>query len=513
MLASISRIAKANSKPASVPAPVGGWNTRDAVANMDEKDAIILDNMFPMTSDVMVRRGYSQFATGLPGQVESILTWNGLSTSKAFAAASTSFIEITSGGTCTATAVGGLSNARWQDTNFTNAAGAVYMYACNGADTPWLYDGTNFTTATVIGVTAANFINVNVFKQRLWMVEANTLKAWYLNTGAILGTASALDLSGFTRRGGYLMAMGTWTIDAGDGVDDYAVFVTSQGEVLVFQGTDPTSSSTWAMRGRWELASPIGRRCLKRIGGDLVLITLDGVQPLAKALQSSRVNPRVSITDKVSGAMTEAADQYSGNFGWDLLHFPKGEMVILNVPVNAGSNQQQFAMNTVTGSWGRFLSISANCWKLWNDEPYFGGNGFVGRFWNTFADAGTAINWEAQQAFNYFKSRGRLKQFHEARPIFQSNGTPATQIGLNVDYDTNTPSGTLSFAATSYGVWDSSLWDFGIWGGSLSVLASWQGISGTGVCAALHLLGQTSGIETHWMATDYVLEAGGIGVQ
>ncbi len=501
------------SRPDSIPAPVGGWNKRDAIANMDEKDAIILDNFFPTPSDVMVRKGYTQWATGISGQVESVLAWTGPVSQKLFAAAGSQFIDISAGGTATATAISGLSNARWQYVNFTNAAGTVYLYAVNGTDTPWLFDGTNWTTASAVGVTANNFININVFKQRLWLIENNTLNAWYLNTGAILGTASKVDLSGFTKNGGYLMAMGTWTIDAGAGVDDYAVFVTSLGEVLVFQGTDPTSSSTWAMKGRWELGAPLGRRCLDKFGGDLILICVDGVVPLSRALISARVNPRIALTDKIQGAMSDAAQSYGSNFGWDLLFYPKGSMLLLNVPTNTGSGQQQFSMNTITGAWGRFTGVSANCWTLWQDEPYFGGNGYVGKFWSTLADNSMAINWEAQQAFNYFKMRGQLKQFHEARPVFQSNGTPATQIGINVDYDTNTPSGTLSSTAPSYAVWDTALWDNGLWGGALSVIANWQGISGTGVCAALHLLGQSNGIETHWMATDWIIEPGGIGVR
>lgn len=724
MLRLLERVPTQRSKPASVPPPVGGWNTRDAVANMDEKDAITLDNMFPTPSDVMVRRGYSEFANGLPGQVETLIDYASASgTEKLIAVSRSAFYDASSGGwvgnyinlaggasdsantpdaaaldltgdfrikaniapasytpaannpivakygaagnrawrlvltpvstlqlqvsadgtantvsavsspitgfsagqriyilttfdandgaggnqssfywsttstgswnllssvssggtvsifnstnpleigasaggirfigkeysvklynglpgtlvasfdandanvgaatvtslltgeiyTLNGTAaiagtqvVSNLSNARWQHVNFTNSAGTVYVYAVNGTDTPWLFDGTNWTTATAIGVTANNFIHVNAFKQRLFLVEKNTLKAWYLNTGAILGSASAVDLSGFTRLGGYLMAMGTWTIDAGAGVDDYAVFVTSKGEVLVFQGTDPTSSNTWAMKGRWELGAPIGRRCLRRLGGDLLYISVDGVVPLSKALVSSRVNPRIAITDKISGAMSEAAMSYAANFGWELLQYPKGSMLLLNVPVTTGADQQQYAMNTITGSWGRFEGIDANCWTIIGDEPYFGGNTYVGRFWNTFADNGNAINWEAQQAFNYFGSRGQLKQFHQARPVFQTTGNPATQVGVNVDYDTSVPSGTLSYTAVTYAAWDSAVWDQASWGGSLSVIANWQGISGIGVCAALHLLGQTSGIDTHWMATDYVIEPGGLGTQ
>ena len=495
----------------SLAAPVGGWNARDALANMDEMDAVIMENMFPTASDVMVRNGFSVHATVPAGEVESLLTWAGSTANKMFAAVGSAFIEVTAAATATATAVGGLANARWQYTNFTNAAGTIYLYACNGVNGPYLYDGTNWTSATATGVTANNFINVNVFKSRLWLIENNTLKAWYLNAGAITGTATAVDLSGFTKLGGQLMSMGTWTLDAGDGVDDYAVFVTSKGEVLVFQGTDPTSSSTWAMRGRWEIGAPIGRRCLQRFGGDLLLVCIDGVLPLSRALISSRVNPKVALTDKIQQAMSSAATLYNANFGWEILHWPEGDQVILNVPVETNGNQQQFVMNTITGAWCNFDGIDANCWVLWNEDPYFGGQNMVGKYGTALNDNGAVINWEVHQAFSYFGSRGVLKQFYEARPIFQSNGTPSIFIGLNTDYSTDSVGGTLNFSAPSYGIWDTATWDSGVWGGSLSVIANWQGITGSGVCAGLDMIGQTSGIETHWAATDFIYERGGIG--
>jgi hypothetical protein len=42
-----------------------------------------------------------------------------------------------------------------------------------------------------------------------------------------------------------------WTNDAGDGVDDYAAFVFSTGEVLVYQGDDPGSVNAWSLIGRF----------------------------------------------------------------------------------------------------------------------------------------------------------------------------------------------------------------------------------------------------------------------
>ena len=53
---------------------------------------------------------------------------------------------------------------------------------------------------------------------------------------AVAGAASMFDLGQIFTEGGYLMAMATWTVDAGYGVDDLAVFITSEGEVAVYRG-------------------------------------------------------------------------------------------------------------------------------------------------------------------------------------------------------------------------------------------------------------------------------------
>lgn len=54
------------------------------------------------------------------------------------------------------------------------------------------------------------------------------------------------------------MAAETWTLDSGEGLDDYLVVTTSEGQVGVFRGTDPTSVATWGLVGVWNLGEPIG---------------------------------------------------------------------------------------------------------------------------------------------------------------------------------------------------------------------------------------------------------------
>jgi hypothetical protein len=494
----------------SLPPPVGGWNARDAVANMDPNDAVIMKNWFPMSSDIMVRKGWTTHSDDFSAQVETIMAYNSGSSSKMFGVSDGTIYNADSS---TASAVvTSQQNSRFQYVNFTPASGTPYIVACNGSDDVWNYDGSSWTHPAIVGFSASNAIGVNVFKSRLWFVETGTLKAWYLNANSIAGTANAVDLTSFTTRGGYLVAMGTWTLDAGEGVDDYAVFVTSQGEVIVFAGTDPSSSSTWAMKGRWQIGAPIGRRCFLKYAGDLLLICVDGVVPMSKALISSRVQPRVALTDKIRGAMSDAATNYGSNFGWELLYCPKAELLLLNVPIQAGSDQQQYAMNTETGNWGQFLDISANCWEIFNDDPYFGGNGYIGKFWDTFTDNDGVdnIQTEALQAFNYFGKRGRLKHFKEARPIFASNGVPSVTAQMEVDYSTSNTVGTLSFTAVSYATWDSGVWDTAVWGNSLGILKNWQTLGAIGTAAAVHIFTASMGIEVRWQATDYLFEQGGV---
>ena len=55
-------------------------------------------------------------------------------------------------------------------------------------------------------------------------------------------------LSGASTKGGKLLFGATWSIDAGDGTDDKCVFVTDNGEVLVFTGSDPGTPPTGARR-------------------------------------------------------------------------------------------------------------------------------------------------------------------------------------------------------------------------------------------------------------------------
>ena len=523
----------------TLPAPVGGWNARDGLPMMKPHDAVTLTNWFPAATYVSARKGYTLHSVALNGYVETLMAFSGSTTNKFFAATSGGVIYDTTtadtllttedgdyiytedGDNLAADAAGstasisGLTNGRWQYVNMATSAGN-YLRCVNGADKSRVYNGTDWfadgdgAPYDISGVDSATLIHINLHKNKMWFVETGSLRAWYLPTQAIGGAATAFDLRGVAQKGGYLMAMATWTIDAGYGVDDLAVWVTSNGEVIVYRGTDPSSATTWALVGVWNIGAPIGRRCMFKWAGDLLIITQDGVEPMSGALQSSRTNPRVAITDKIQSAIGDAIGTAGSNFGWQLLFHPNGEFLLLNVPLVERSTQQQYVMNTINKAWCNFTGWEAGCWELFENKPYFGGNGFVGLAWDSNDDAGEDIEVSGLQAFNYLGKPGIQKRVTMFQPILYTNGSPDLFGGVNVDFDTTENSTAVQTQTSLFGLWDAAVWDTGLWAPDLDLRKAWNGARGVGNAFAPTLNADINGIELQWVNSTIVFEEGGI---
>ena len=571
--------------PASLPAPVGGWNARDALGEMAPNDAVYLTNLWPATTDVVLRSGYSQWATGLGAQVETLMAYSGGATDKLFAVtAGGNLYDVTAGGAVGAAAVSGLSNGRWQYTNMATAGGN-FLIAFNGADNGLRFDGTKWVTVPIstgktitsgsgtgavctlnvtghglltgntitvagcsdtgynqtavsitrvnansftyagtgtgsttggtytviegISIDPTNVVGVALFKNRLWLWQVASLTPYYMGTNAVAGTANQFPIQSIAKCGGYIQQIHTWTGDGGYGMDDMLVMATNKGEVIVYNGLDPAIASTWQLTGVWLLGGTIGRRCMSKLGGDVILISQDGVSALSSALKSDRVSPQSALSNKIQFAASQAISSYGANFGWQCLYYPKSNMLFVNVPVSVGA-QQQYVMNTITQAWCNFTGWAANCWEIYKDDAYFGGNGVVCKAWDTNADNGANITADGKQAFNYFGSPGVLKRFTMMRPVLSTNGSPGTLAAINIDFDDSAITSTVSFSPSTSGAWDTGLWDTALWGGGNSIQKQWQGVAGVGYCAAPRLKLVSAGYDVHWISTDLVMERGAI---
>lgn len=473
-----------------VPSPVGGWDAISPLAVMEPKYASVLINWVPRTGWVELRGGYNAWVQAIAAApVETLMVYRPPSgTETMFAAAGTEIWNVSSNGIPTL-ARSGLINARWQYVNFMPASGNPNLCMVNGADQYTLFNGTTWSNPVVTGISTTLFININAHKRRLWFIPASSTSAWYLPTDAIAGAATELPLGSFMTKGGYLMAMATWTIDGGNGPDDLAVFISSKGQAIVYKGTDPNNANAWALVGVFDIAPPISRRCFAKLGSDVALITTEGLLPLSQALPFDPSGVRsVAFTNRIQNAMLDAAKMSRELFGWQVLSFSQQGLVILNVPQSENTQQVQYVMNSVTGAWCQFNGWNANCFEIFNESLYFGDNdGNVNLAYAGGLDLVTPILADMKCAFNYFEAPGRVKNATMVRPFLIADGTLVPTIGIDVDFGDASLAAPVIVLTPQGALWDVSKWDQSSWSQGSAPVINWLSCTGLGTALAIRM--------------------------
>jgi len=481
-----------------VPSPVGGWDALSPLAAMEPKYAAAMTNWVPRTGWIELRGGYNAWAQGFTSApVNSLMCYRPKTgTQQLFAASDNEIWDVSTNGMPTLVA-SGLSGDKFQYVNFTPNLSSPYMLGVNGQDAGLgTYNGSTFAFTAITGTTTGIFVNINIFKRRVWLIEPNSTIAWFLGTDAIAGAVDdGQDIGPFLSKGGYLMAMGTWTLDGGQGPDDLAVFISSEGQAVIYKGTDPTNANAWSLVGVFDLPAPIGRRCFLRLGSDLMLITVQGVIPVSQALPFDPSASRsVALTNRIQNAMVLATQSYKNNFGWQLISFPQQMLILLNIPQVENTTQVQYVQNALTGSWTSFNSWNANCFELFNESLYFGDNtGSVNLAYAGGLDLVNPIIADVKCAFNYLDEPGRLKNANLVRPFMVADGTLTPTIQIDVDFEDSTVSAPVTILTPSGAVWDVSLWDSASWSTGLVTVINWLSCNALGTALAIRMVVNLAG--------------------
>lgn len=511
---SISRGSQRVSVTHSVPACVGGLNARDSLAAMPQTDAVIMTNWFPLTTAIQVRNGSASWVTGVTGWVESLMPYQAQNSTnnKLFAGANNAIYDVTSSGAVGAASVTGQTSNRYQNCVFGNASGN-YLWAVNGADYPQVYNGTGWQQVTTVSSPIAltggpaslkNLIQAYSWQGRLLFIEQNTCKFHYLASGATSGALSTFDLSTIFRMGGNLVAFADWNALTMTGPQDYAAFISSVGEVLIYQGLDPSLPGSWALVGRFRIGRPIGNRPTIKVGADVYVITADGLIPLSAMQMDERSQIGIeSITTKIQNAINTDVQNFSGNFGWECILHPIGNKLIINVPHVTNSIQWQYVRNQITGAWTVYDGWNASCFALLGDSLYYGGNGAVVQADTGESDLGEAIVTDLLPAYNYFGDETQNKMFSMFRAVFNSDGSVSARYAFCTDFQQISPTATLDAPGSSGAVWGAAMWNISLWQSGLTPRFIWQGGYGVGFNASLRLQTTTTAQQLQLLSLDY----------
>lgn len=501
----------------TLPSPIGGLNARDSLDAMKENEAITMDNYIPSENKVILRNGFVTYVS-TESEIKTLVEFKAESgQNRFFAFGGGELWDITSAQSPKKFELV-LNNDMWQTAQFKNR-----LFAVNGQDEPLtfyldehgngVWEGASFAGTNLL---PATLVNVTSSKQRLWFVEKNSLKVWYSeNAAEVQGNLLCFDLTTIARYGGYLVAVANWTQDGGQGMDDLTVFLTSEGEALVYSGKNPNSADDWTLKGSYLISKPLGYRCLMSYLGDIVVMTEDGYLPLSKALPLSSANSsQIAFSDKIRGLVLSRTAVGKDKFGWQSILYARGGYAIFNVPVN--QIFEQHVVNLNTGAWCRFTNLNAFCWGIFNGRAYFGTTNGVMLFDESHADNRNPIEGKVEQAFSDFGT-GALKKLQLLNPHTKSLNPYALTIFSNADFDSEQKPYTEQIGETYQ---QQTLWGRVMWSSlgqpsgtkwavlQTSIRSQWIGTSATGFKFSLVFQTCTRGNSIEWYDTGLRFETG-----
>lgn len=477
------------------PAPVRGWILNENLATVQPAGARILDNWLCTPTGVRVRGGSVKYCT-LTGPCTSIFAYNS-TTSAFFAATADSIFTITTVAdpeVALSATITGQTSGEYSTAQF-GTAGGNFLYAVNGADDAQLYDGSTWTavdgvsTPAITGVSTSDLSQVWTYANRLFFVEKDTLRAWYLSVDSIGGAANSFSLAGTFRLGGSLLFGATWSLDSGAGLDDTCVFVSTEGEVAVYSGTNPSSAADWALQGVYRMPKPLGKNAFTQAGGDLLIATEVGLIPITAAIQSDLA----AIESKaVSFPIARYWQDQSRSIGmgWEIIKTPRRGVMFISQPDTSGVTATCLAVNLLTGAWSRCTGWDTRCLGYYENNGYFGAADDCVYLMDTGgSDAGENYTALLLMQHDHLGAYGVQKTIRQMRAVFQSGSPINPQLSALPNYreDVSAPPSSVDNYTTDE--WDSGLWDTAIWDADTIVSneANWTAAGVTGSVLAPEL--------------------------
>lgn len=458
-----------SSAPLIYPAPKMGLVTTAGLADEISGAAAVLDNWLPTLRGARVRGGSSK--NGLvedEGSIISAFRYKFASTEKLFMATAGAIYDVSNPPPLPATVtadVDSLSGGDWSTFQHATAGGG-YLIAVNGQDERQIFDGTSWGTTPAITfdvgdtTTSDNFSHGWVFKKREFFVKAGTLDAYYLDTvDTIGGLAKVYPLGGEFSKGGSLLTGFTWSFESGNGPNSYCVFVSTEGEAVVYGGSDPATD--FAKIGVYQIGKPLGKNAYLPVDGDVLVCTIPGLRSMSAVLQRGANQP--ALSQAIEEEWSKAAVSTGGD--WRMTLWEEQNLILISFPPTVVVPDTTFVLHSLTKCWSLIRNWPANCFGTKEGRLYFGGlEGYVWAADTTGSDDGQPFQATYLAQFIAAGKFGQRKSASLAQMYFRGKESPQVMLFARADGDTGIPTqSTVTVGNENSSVWDLGLWDVAVW--------------------------------------------------
>jgi hypothetical protein len=460
----------------NLPAPTLGLNTSTNPAIMAPGTAVVHDNWKPTMRGVALRGGCARWCA-LPETtpVVSAFEYDSGNVQKMFAGNAAKLYDVTASGTPTVVA-SGQHSGNYCASQMANASGDYLMVVNDAGDPALRFDGAAWTvlnSGQITGpagstvATGGNLVYVWKYRNRWFFIEGDSMNAWYLPIDSIQGALAMIPLSGSTTKGGRLLFGATWSMDAGDGLDEKCCFVTDLGEIMTFSGSDPSDSANWKQDGRYDTSAPLGMNAHMQVGGDLMIATVDGIIPVSQAIAKDiTILDLVAVTLPIRSMWRDEA-LAKRSWPWTMKKWDEYGGIFVTWPGGPPGNQYCAVVNPGTNAWARYVGWDATCFIRMRENMFFGTQGGLimqadigGQDDGQPYVATLVMNWDALQ------TGGAQAVWQQSRATFTAPADEpfVPQLSATADYVVTLPPAPAAGVSTVIpDVWDAGLWDTAKW--------------------------------------------------
>jgi hypothetical protein len=503
----------------TLPAPIRGIVQSENEAYMQPGGAIVQDNWVSTLRGVKLRGGCIRWCV-LPETTPVISAFEFASGNNQlmFAANATKLYNVTS-----ATPVlvkSGQTSGNYVAAQFANASasggpgGTQWMVVCNESGDPVLrFNGSTWVTLTGAGGVAAdgashitgpagtpvqfgsNLSYVWKYRSRLYFIEAGSMNVWYLPIDSVGGLLTKVPLAGAASKGGKLLFGAVYSTDAGDGLDDKNVIVTDQGEVLIFTGTNPADPANWRQEGRWTISPPLGMNAHVPVGGDLLILTVDGIVPISQAIVRDRAQLELALLTRDIKPLWRDEVAAKRAWSWTAKKWDEFGAMFVTTPGGIAGQRGCLAINNVTNAWFRFRdgNYDPTCFVRLRADMFFGTQGgIIMQMERTGSDDGMPYVASLVGGWEMFGAPANTMVWLQARASFHAGGGQMfrPQLSACINYEIALPvPPPPGPAPPTVEVWDQGKWDQARWDQATTGLApvrntNWISIGRTGFAHA-----------------------------
>lgn len=531
----------------SVPASVGGVNALNSLMEMPGTDCIYTYNMMPVEYGMRLRKGWREWATGADGDVRTIIGYEGRNPGddEMWAVTENGIYNVSlfnttapvedQAFTTQGEAAGWGVHCEFVADNedkylyYADPLNGIFAYQTGGgwaAPANWTRSD-NAEPPVQVPFPVADVAFVTVHKQRIWVILEGSSDAWYLPIHSIAGELKKFTFGSKMPHGGRLSALYNWTMDGGEGIDDYLIALSRAGDVLVYKGDDPESiagsepllGGPWTNVGAWFIGElPDSRRIAISQGSELYVLSVYGITSIRDLLEGTSADELLkSPSAKVNRFLRTDVQEGIDRPGWALNANPSDGFLQVVTPEPSSGEYLQYNQNISTKAWGFWRGVPMLCGGVWNGEYYLGGTDGIVYIYDATLDGtkldgtlGESIPWSQLTSFQGLGNHAAYKRVSFIRPIGILNGTAAVNVKAVFDYNVSpnlaAPVAQTAGDGTAWDTsnWDDSLWDYGLSSGSIPI-----GAMGLGRSVAIAMKGNSTNRLT-LVGWDMLFDVGGL---